>query len=255
MDDSMRTPRLPRATERMRSLRLGGLAFAVLAVAIGCGKKDPARPAPVSLTPEEVVNAAVEAWAERDTAAYFVLLAPTGVYFSACVDGNTFYFDDVHDDAGERYIASRLFRWGTESLPPASRITITIDGPLFGGVDDDTSSLLNAPMSFEIVTPESTTIIHGEQFIFLVREAGTTEGRPDVGPWLIDGWGEIRSNDEFPPEMIRRMRVEARGRGPSASRVAGGSYCDTALAATWGRFKTAYLEGYSGPPVGPFLRP
>lgn len=256
-----RAPLGPRTPAFRRLIRLVAVVSALGLVA-SCGKDDPMRPAAGVVTmgtPEDAVHAALGSWTSRDTSAYFALLAPGGFYFSVCTEGSQLTLTDVHDDQGERYSAARLFRLGTESLPPAISIGISIDGPLTSySYEDPTTALVDVPMTLGVVTPAGTTFHRGRQFIQLVRGDAVLPSNPaDSTRWLIDGWGEILVGDEPPPspDAIRRLIAAVRSRAAAWPRVAGGSYCDSALATTWSRVKTQYLEGYTGSPFVPFRAP
>lgn len=238
-------------------MSLVAVALSAIALVVSCGKDNPLRPPGVAMgTPEDAVHAAVRAWSNRDTTEYCGMLAPGSLFYSVCTEGPNLILTDVHDDQGERYVASRLFRLGTESLPAAISIGISIDGPLSSfDYKDPTTALVDVPMTLGVVTTMGTTFHRGNQFISLIRGDAAEGGTPaDSTYWLIDSWAEILVSDmpHASREAIRRLMDSARARTTTNERVTAGSYCDSALATTWNRVRTRYLEGYDGPPVVPF---
>jgi hypothetical protein len=259
MSASIRALLGPRATAGSFVLCLAGLAIAVLALATpGCSGA-PTGPEPIlSRTPEEAVRAVTRAWSERDTSAYFELLAPgNGQFLSICTVDSALVVTAIHGVLAERYLAARLFRLGTASLPPADRIGISIDGPLESQParrDPERFRYAVVPMTLGVVTPAGTTFRQGEQFFSLVRgDATIPPGDPTR--WYIDGWAEFTLGGVPIAVEAAAERLMSSARGGGATPVVAASACDSALTTTWGSLKEQYLQGYGGGSFDPFRRP
>jgi hypothetical protein len=247
---------------RRRVVRAAWIAAAILAVVVGCSKKDVLAPPPAAdstaiESPTAVVQRFRDAWVRRDTTALAATLDPVFSYATGCVDrnGELFYgFGPLRDTT--LMAAARLFRLGGVGHPPATTIDLTLDSLDVSPDSQDPVHRCDVDIlsvRVTVRTPADTLYLGGFTGLRLVRSDIVVPAPPAEVRWRVRVWADIVMSEEVPPGTARLQARRGFQQIVRASRTAmpassgrpasiGSAECDSLLRRTWGYALRRYLE-------------